>query len=153
MTESLHLVCPGCRAVNRVPAERLRQTPNCGQCHAPLFAGRPVPLTAATFHKFVSRNDIPVVVDFWAPWCGPCKAMAPAFEHAARELEPAVRLAKVDTEAEPSLGSTFGIRSIPTLVIFSHGKEVARHSGAIGTADILRWVGANVRSNFGQKAS
>jgi thioredoxin 2 len=140
MTESVHIVCPECLAVNRVPRDRLRQGPKCGQCHRPLFAGHPVALTASSFQKHVRSNDIPIVVDFWAPWCGPCRVMAPAYEQAARELEPGVRLAKVDTEAEPGLGNRFGIRSIPTLVIFKDGREAARHSGAIGASDIARWI-------------
>jgi thioredoxin 2 len=143
MTESLHLACPSCLAVNRVPAERLRQSPKCGQCHQPLLDGKPTPLTTASFDRFVGRSDIPVVIDFWAPWCGPCRMMAPAFEQAARELVDEARLVKVDTEAEPALGSRFGIRGIPTLAMFRQGREIARQSGAIGAADIVRWVRAH----------
>ena len=144
MSDSRHIVCPHCHAVNRVPAERLAQAPKCGQCHQPLFSGHPVALTAATFGKHIQRSDIPVLVDFWAPWCGPCKMMAPQFEQAARLLEPRVRLAKVDTEAEQQLGAQFGIRSIPTLALFSGGREIARQPGAMGAQDIVRWVQAHL---------
>jgi len=140
MTESVHIACPHCLSVNRVPAGRLGQGPKCGHCHKSLFTGRPVGLTQSSFHKMLKGSDIPIVVDFWAPWCGPCKAMAPAFEQAAGALEPTARLTKVDTEAEPALGNEFGIRSIPTMVMFRGGREVARHSGAIGASDIVRWV-------------
>lgn len=140
MSDSRHIVCPHCHAVNRVPTDRLAQAPKCGQCHQPLFSGHPVALTVATFGKHIQRNDIPVLVDFWAPWCGPCKMMAPQFEQAARLLEPRVRLAKVDTEAEQQLGAQFGIRSIPTLALFSGGREIARQPGAMGAQDIVRWV-------------
>jgi thioredoxin 2 len=140
MSDSLHLVCPHCHAINRVPQARLQQGPNCGQCHQPLFTGHPVELTGANFSKHISRNDIPVVVDFWAPWCGPCKMMAPQFIQAASMLEPLVRFAKVNTEAEQSLGAQFGIRSIPTLALFKGGREVARQAGAMGAQDIVRWV-------------
>ncbi|MGD8811036.1 MAG: thioredoxin TrxC [Gammaproteobacteria bacterium] len=148
MTESLHIVCPACLTVNRVPGARTRQGPKCGHCHERLFTGQPLALTHHSFYKVVKGSDVPICVDFWAPWCGPCRTMAPAFEQAARELEPDVRLAKVDTEAEPGLGSEFGIRSIPTMVLFSKGREVARHSGALGSSDIVRWV----RSARGQAA-
>ncbi|MFN3751786.1 MAG: thioredoxin TrxC [Thiobacillus sp.] len=144
MSDSRHIVCPHCHAVNRVPADRLAQAPKCGQCHQPLFSGHPVALTAATFGKHIQRSDIPVLVDFWAPWCGPCKMMAPQFEQAARLLEPRVRLAKVDTEAEQQLGAQFAIRSIPTLALFAGGREIARQPGAMGAQEIVRWVQAQL---------
>lgn len=144
MSDTLDIVCPHCHAVNRVPAGRLAHNPNCGKCHQPLFTGKPVALTAATFGKHIERNDLPVLVDFWAPWCGPCKMMAPQFEQAARLLEPRLRLAKVDTEAEPMLGAQYGIRNIPTLALFSGGREVARQAGAMGAQDIVRWVQAQL---------
>ena len=140
MSESLHIVCPHCDAVNRVPESRLGENPVCGKCGQALFNGYPVALTQQTFAKAITRNDIPVLVDFWAPWCGPCKMMAPQFEQAAKTLEPHIRLAKVDTEAEQMLGAQYGIRSIPTLALFKGGKEVARQAGAMGAADIVRWV-------------
>lgn len=134
------VACPHCAALNRVPRERLAQAPQCGQCHRALFAGKPVALTADGFDRHATRSELPLVVDFWAPWCAPCLAMAPQFEAAAATLEPLVRLAKVDTEAEPALGARFGIRSIPTLVLLHGGRELARQAGAMGTAQIVAWV-------------
>lgn len=144
MSDPLHLVCPHCHAINRVPAARLGQKPNCGQCRQPLFDAHPVELTEATFGKYLSRNDIPLLVDFWAPWCGPCKMMAPQFAQAAQLLEPQVRLAKVNTEAEQRLGAQYGIRSIPTLALFRGGREIARQPGAMGAQDIVNWVRAQL---------
>jgi thioredoxin 2 len=144
VSDSLHLVCPHCPAVNRVPAARLGQAPICGQCHKPLFSAYPVELTAATFATHIERNGIPVLVDFWAPWCGPCKTMAPQFVQAAGMLEPRVRLAKVNTEAEQMLGAQNGIHSIPTLVLFKRGRETARQAGAMAAQDIVRWVTARL---------
>lgn len=142
MTDTVHIVCPHCQSINRVPAAKLAGQPNCGRCRRPLFTGEPMELTTATFARHAERNDIPLLVDFWAPWCGPCKMMAPQFLQAARLLEPKVRLAKVNTEAEPHLAAQFGIRSIPTLALFQNGREIARQPGAMGAQDIVRWVSA-----------
>lgn len=140
MSDALHIVCPDCTAINRIPTPRLSENPSCGKCHKPLFNGHPLALNSSNFQKHISRNDIPVLVDFWAPWCGPCQTMAPAFEQAAAQLEPMIRLAKLDTEAEQNIGAQYNIRSIPTLALFRNGKEVARQPGAMGAADIIRWV-------------
>jgi thioredoxin 2 len=140
---SVLLACPHCAALNRVPRERISQAPRCGRCHEPLFTGKPLALDGAAFARHVGAG-LPLLVDFWAPWCGPCLQMAPAFEAAAAQLEPLVRLAKVDTEAQPALSSQHGIRSIPTLVLFSGGREVARQSGATGTAQIVQWARAQL---------
>jgi thioredoxin 2 len=140
VNDILHLVCPHCGAVNRFPAARLREQPRCGKCHQALFTGHPVELSANSFARHIEHTDIPVLVDFWAPWCGPCKMMAPQFEQAARVLEPSLRLAKVNTEQEPALGTRHGIRSIPTLALFRGGREVTRQPGAMAATDIVRWV-------------
>ncbi|RYD14375.1 MAG: thioredoxin TrxC [Lysobacteraceae bacterium] len=145
MGESMLLApCTRCSAVNRIARTRLRDAPVCGRCRHALFEGHPFALGADGFDRHVGADRLPLLVDFWAPWCGPCLQMAPQFEAAARLLEPAVRLAKVDTEAEPALGSRFGIRSIPTLVLFAGGQEIARQAGAVGSAQIVQWVRLHV---------
>ena len=140
MSTPLHIVCPHCAAINRVPQQRLADRPDCGRCHQALFAAQPVALTTAAFDKQITSSDIPVLVDFWAPWCGPCRMMAPAFEQAAAQLEPHFRLAKVNTDEEQMLGARYAIRSIPTLAVFHKGREVARQPGAMGAGDIIRWA-------------
>lgn len=145
MSDSRHIVCPHCHTTNRVQAGDLGHAPDCGQCHQPLFTAHPVELDEASFERHIGRNQIPVLVDFWAPWCGPCRMMAPAYEQAAGQLEPHVRVAKVNTEEAQSLGARLNIRSIPTLALFVGGREVARQAGAMrSAADIARWVQANL---------
>lgn len=136
--------CPHCAAMNRVLRSRVGEGPQCGRCHRALFAGEPMALSAADFDKHVVRGELPVLVDFWAPWCGPCLSMAPQFAASAKQLEPLVRLAKVDTEAEPALGARFNIRSIPTMILLLSGREIARQSGAMSAEQIIRWVRAQL---------
>ncbi|MBE9559947.1 MAG: thioredoxin TrxC [Proteobacteria bacterium] len=144
MSNLKHIVCPHCAATNRIPADRLNAGPACGKCHKALFNGKPLILNAENFQPHINRNEIPVVVDFWAPWCGPCKMMAPAFEQASQDLSPNVRLAKVNTEDEQGIAGRYDIRSIPTMVIFKNGREVARQAGAMSAGDIKNWISQNI---------
>jgi thioredoxin 2 len=147
MSATMQLACPACDAINRVPVGRLDASPRCGRCKQPLFEARPLALDGRRFDVHAGRSELPLLVDFWAPWCGPCIGMAPQFELAARQLEPAMRLAKVDTEAEPALGQRFAIRSIPTLALLVQGREVARQAGAMAANDIVRWARQALQSS------
>jgi thioredoxin 2 len=140
MSEKRRIVCQHCEGLVGVPAERMGDDPRCPKCHTPLFDGQPVALTGSSFDQHVARSDVPVVVDFWAPWCGPCRMMAPAFEEAARRIEPAARFAKLNTDEAQDIAARYGIRSIPTLIVFKRGQEVARQPGAMGTDALARWV-------------
>lgn len=140
MSQNVHIVCPHCDGINRVPEERLGDGAKCGQCHQSLFTAKPLPLKSQSFLRQLNKSDIPLLVDFWAPWCGPCRSMAPAFEQAARQLEPRVRLIKINTEEEPHLGGQYGIRSIPTLMLLHRGRELARQAGAMNAEGIVYWT-------------
>ena len=136
----MHLVCPACLTVNRVPDDRLGRQPKCGRCGNAVLDPRPVALSTADFDVFIGRNELPVVVDFWAAWCGPCRMMAPVFEQVAGQFATRTRFAKVDTEAQPALAQRFGIRSIPSLLLFRNGAEVDRVAGALDAAGLTAWL-------------
>lgn len=142
----MELACPQCLAVNRVPDTRVADNPKCGKCASPLLPGQPVDLTAANFDSFIQKSSLPVVVDFWAGWCGPCKMMAPVFQKLAAEMNTQIRFAKVETEAHPQVSMRLHIRSIPTLILFKQGVEVARTAGAMDAMALKRWLTASIGS-------
>jgi thioredoxin 2 len=138
-----NISCVKCTTTNRIPNDRLSDKPKCGKCKTVLFAGKPQVMTSANVATILNHNDIPVLVDCWAPWCGPCRSFAPIFEKAALALEPAIRLAKLDTQSQQSVASRWQIRSIPTLILFQQGKEKARVSGALSLSQLKQWVAQN----------
>ena len=140
MADALHIVCPHCDSINRLPATKLNDGGQCGKCHYALFNDQPLELSSSNFLRHISKNDIPVVVDFWASWCGPCKMMAPVFNQAAKQLQPLYRLAKVNTEQHQTLSAQYNIQSIPTVAIFKHGREIGRQAGAMALPQLIQWI-------------
>ncbi len=141
----LKLVCPNCVSINRVPATRLADGPICGKCKQPLTPGKPIELNPSNFQKLIGNSELPVVVDFWAPWCGPCKMMGPEFAKAAGQLQTQILLAKLNTEDFPQLAAPFNIAGIPTMVLFQQGREVTRQSGAMQQSQIVQWIQSAVK--------
>jgi thioredoxin 2 len=142
---TLHLVCPHCNATNRVPSDKLQVELNCGKCHQPLLTAHPDNLGEAAFNAQLAKSDLPMVVDFWAPWCGPCRMMAPAYEKVSQDMQGKARFVKVNTEDEQGLAAKYNIRSIPTLAVFAGGREITRQPGAMSAPDLARWVSAALR--------
>lgn len=140
MSESQHIVCPSCVGLNRVPVDKDARTAKCGKCGTALFAGKPVAAEAAQFERQITKSDVPVVVDFWADWCGPCHAMAPIYEQAAKAMEPRFRFLKLDTEANPSIAARYNIRGIPTIMVLRHGKVLAQRAGVVDGATLKAWL-------------
>lgn len=144
MNEGLIIVCPQCGTLNRVPRERLASGGRCGECHEKLFDGHPAALDGAGFARFLDKSDVPLLVDLWAPWCGPCRMMAPEFERAARELEPRFKLVKINIDEEPDVARRFGVQSIPTILLVLHGRELGRIAGARGAPELVRWAESQI---------